>query len=136
MITKYYVDQNGVYLGGFSGALPPINSVEIPTPPTNGLDILTNGVWAAVPLTQADYMSKAQSIMDAQAQSMGYDNISTGISYAGDLFARFNAEGVALKTWRSLVWQSANATMTRVLAGEIAQPTLEEFELSLPGFTE
>ena len=35
MTTKYYVDQSGIYLGGFSEANPdiPPSSVEVPSPP-------------------------------------------------------------------------------------------------------
>lgn len=34
-MTKYYVDTNGNYLGGFDGvgAIPPVNSIEVPDPP-------------------------------------------------------------------------------------------------------
>jgi|TARA_R110002096_G_scaffold262406_1_gene455884 hypothetical protein len=85
--------------------------------------------------TQDQYMQKAQSVMDAQAQSMGYDNIFTAISYIGDPFPRFNDEAVALRAYRSQVWQHSNDLMAQVLAGDVAQPTLEEYEQGLPDFT-
>jgi len=85
--------------------------------------------------TQDQYMAKAQSVMDAQAQSLGYDSIFTGISYIGDPFKRFNDEAVALRAYRSNVWQHSNNLMAQVLAGEVSQPTLEEYEEGLPGFT-
>jgi len=85
--------------------------------------------------TQDQYMAKAQSVMDAQAQSLGYDSIFTGISYIGDPFKRFNDEAVALRAYRSNVWQHSNNLMAQVLAGEVSQPTLKEYEEGLPGFT-
>lgn len=39
MITKYFVDKNGAYLGGFVGAEPPLDAIEVPVPPVNGTDI-------------------------------------------------------------------------------------------------
>tara|TARA_R110000772_G_scaffold14947_1_gene42744 strand:- start:107 stop:508 length:402 start_codon:yes stop_codon:yes gene_type:complete len=84
---------------------------------------------------QDQYMQKAQSVMDAQAQSMGYDNIFTAISYIGDPYKKFNDEAVALRAYRSQVWQHSNDLMAQVLAGKVAQPTLEEYEQGLPDFT-
>lgn len=69
MTTKYYVDQSGNYLGGFSGyqpppvlvtpetgepyeelppyvyATPPAGAIEVPEPPETGLDKWVNGAW-------------------------------------------------------------------------------------------
>lgn len=44
-MTKYYVDPNGNYLGGFDGTQPPEGAVEILTPPEHGSDIYSNGAW-------------------------------------------------------------------------------------------
>lgn len=60
MDTKFYVDQEGNYLGGFSGyvsvdgpvyAQPPEGAIEISGPPNHGWQKydLTNNVW--LPLT-------------------------------------------------------------------------------------
>ena len=32
-MTRYFVNQQGDYIGGFDGAEPPPNSIEIPAPP-------------------------------------------------------------------------------------------------------
>ena len=45
-MTKYFVDDAGVYLGGFDGVEPPVNSIEITEPPTDGRMVLTDSVWA------------------------------------------------------------------------------------------
>lgn len=35
-ITKYFVDREGNYLGGFDGAEPPKGSIEVSAPPKDG----------------------------------------------------------------------------------------------------
>ena len=87
------------------------------------------------PLDEADYMAKAQNVMDEQAQSMGYDNIFTMISYVGDPLKKFNDEGQKALDYRSRVWQHSNKLMAQVLAGKVKQPTTEEYTKGLPGFT-
>jgi len=52
--TRYYVDANGNYLGGFAGAEPPAGSVEVPAPPQDARQIWSGGVWGAIPVTLAD----------------------------------------------------------------------------------
>lgn len=51
-MTRYFVDANGVYLGGFDGQseselaeLLPDNFVEISSPPEDGRDIYNGGTW-------------------------------------------------------------------------------------------
>jgi hypothetical protein len=49
-----------------------------------------------------------QRHLDATARQMGYDNIVTAISYADEnAVPRFQAEGQALRLWRSQVWAEA-----------------------------
>jgi hypothetical protein len=130
---KHYVDKDGNSLGDFEGSIPK-NGIEVPTRPGTGLDIWNGTSWDSPKPIQDQYMQKAQSVMNAQAQSMGYDNIFTAISYIGDPFKRFNDEAVALRAYRSRVWQHSNDLMAQVLAGDVAQPTLEEYEQGLPDF--
>lgn len=44
-MTKYYVDQDGNYLGGFDGAEPPSGSIEVDNPPEHGLDVWDGEKW-------------------------------------------------------------------------------------------
>jgi len=44
-MTKYYIDYEGIYLGGYDGADPPDNAIEIDAPPPHGLAKLINGQW-------------------------------------------------------------------------------------------
>lgn len=47
-MTKYFVDINGNYIGGFDGASPPIGSIEVPNPPQDGRQKWVNNAWAAL----------------------------------------------------------------------------------------
>jgi len=51
-MTKFYVDSDGKYLGGYDGATPPAGAIEVSTPPANGRDRYINGHWvvAGTPL--------------------------------------------------------------------------------------
>lgn len=86
-------------------------------------------------LTQGEYMGAVQRVLDAKAQERFYDNIATAASYAGDPDATFNAEGTALRAWRSAVWRYCYQQLDMVKQGEILQPTIDEFVASLPAFS-
>ena len=44
-MTRFFIDSQGNYLGGFDGALPPVGAIEIESPPVHGLDKFINGEW-------------------------------------------------------------------------------------------
>lgn len=47
MTTKFFIDANGKYLGGFTGAKPPDGAIEIDKPPAHGWDVYdrVNETW-------------------------------------------------------------------------------------------
>lgn len=47
-MTKYFVDGDGVYLGGFDGAEPPEGAIEVPEPPDDGRQIWNGSAWEPV----------------------------------------------------------------------------------------
>lgn len=49
-MTQYYVDQSGMYLGGFDGAVPPAGSLQVTTAPADALQMWVDGAWAALVL--------------------------------------------------------------------------------------
>lgn len=54
---------------------------------------------------QAEAVRVVQARLDTQAQSWGYDNIFTACTYADEpAVAQFQAEGQALRAWRSSTW--------------------------------
>ncbi len=48
-MIKYFVDPDGIYLGGFDGVEPPVGVVEVPVPPDHGLQRRVGGVWVDTP---------------------------------------------------------------------------------------
>lgn len=77
-----------------------------------------------------------QAYMDDMARMLGYDDIRTAVTYAEEpAVAKFQAEGQALRAWRSLVWAACYAHLALVEAGDAEIPTLEEAIAMLPLFT-
>lgn len=56
-MTKYFVDANGSYVGGFDGAEPPEGSVEVPEAPVDARQIWSETAWGDIPVTVPDRVS-------------------------------------------------------------------------------
>lgn len=75
-----------------------------------------------------------QSHLDTVAQSKGYDNILSAVSYAGSGHPVYDAEGLAFKVWRSECWDVAFAILGNVFAGTRQMPSSSDFVAELPVF--
>lgn len=76
-----------------------------------------------------------QGQLDAIARAYGYDGISSAVSYADEpAVPKFQAEGQALRAWRSLVWATCYELLAEVQAGERDEPTWEELLAELPAY--
>lgn len=74
-----------------------------------------------------------QAQLDAVARAYGYDGISSAVSYADEpAVPKFQAEGQALRAWRSLVWAACYELLAEVQAGGRDEPTWEELLADLP----
>lgn len=74
-----------------------------------------------------------QSHMDAAAQAMGYDDIKTAVTYADEpSVPRFQAEGQALRAWRSLVWAKCYQLLDEVQSGMRGRMTPDQVIAELP----
>lgn len=61
--THFYVDANGVQIGGFGdGATPPAGAIKVPKPPKDGRD-----VWDADKNKWVDYIPAPQPAPDRDA---------------------------------------------------------------------
>lgn len=79
------------------------------------------------------YESAVQNKLDEEARNLGYDNISTAVSYAEEpIVPKFQADGQKFRAWRSLCWAYAYDQLALVSSGEREQPTIEEFIAELP----
>ncbi|MDQ1183593.1 hypothetical protein [Agrobacterium larrymoorei] len=81
---------------------------------------------------QKKFTGAIQTHLDATASQRRYDSIHTAISYRDDPNPKFAAEAAALFAWRSAVWTYATDELDKVVAGERAIPTVEEFLAELP----
>ena len=78
---------------------------------------------------------RVQAALDAAAQALGYDDIKTAVTYADEpAVAKFEAEGKALRAWRSLVWAKCYEVLGQWQAGQVAEPSGAELIAMLPAF--
>lgn len=74
-----------------------------------------------------------QRELDRVAQSRGYDSIFTATTYAEEASVPvFQAEGRALRAWRSKVWALCYSLLAEVQAGQRPAPTADELLALLP----
>ena len=79
------------------------------------------------------YERAIQAHLDSTAQSAGYDDIYTVVTYAEEpSVTKFQNDGKAFRKWRSLVWDYTYEQLDLVVAGQRTKPTVEEFLLELP----
>lgn len=73
-----------------------------------------------------------QDLLDSTARGYGFDSILSAVSYLNDRNPEFSSNARKLFDWRSRVWTTAAQIKTKILSGEIQQPTDEEFLAMLP----
>lgn len=85
-------------------------------------------------LVQA-YEIAVQSFMDSKAQSFGYDDIKSAVTYAEEpAVLKFQTEGKAFRAWRSLCWAYCYEQLDKVQSNQRTVPTVEELVVELPTF--
>ena len=90
----------------------------------DGIPTLT----APPPPTQEQIIARMESMVQRHLDSVvgdrGYDSIYTACTYADEpAVAKFQAEGIAARRWRSQVWAYCHHVLDDVLAGRRAMPT-------------
>jgi hypothetical protein len=86
-------------------------------------------------LTQADYVSAIQAMLDAKATERKYFGIISACTYGDSTNATFKAEAQACIAWRDAVWAKAYDVLAQVQAGTLAQPTVAAMLAMLPTMT-
>ena len=81
------------------------------------------------------YENAVQAHLDATAQTRGYDNTYTCLSYMKSTYEIWNRESNAFNAWRDSVWRKAHEILNAFMAGAIPQPTVEEVIAQLPKIT-
>lgn len=125
----FFISADGLYHEGDAQQ----GDIEVPQRPSH-LYRWSGTAWV-YGAAQADYVMAVQAMLDAKARERGYDDIASAATYAGDPDPVFNAEGTACKAWRSQIWRQCYADLAKVRAGQMAQPTVEDFVASLPALT-
>lgn len=77
-----------------------------------------------------------ESLLNDKAEELGYDNYLTCISWAGDEDPQFNAEGTALKNWRSAMYAKAKQMRETMTDAQISAYDLSKLAADTPAFVE
>ena len=81
------------------------------------------------------FQTAVQQSLDDRAKLAGYDGILSAITYAEEpSVPKFQAEGIAFRAWRSVVWAACYDILASVQAGEREEPTLDALLVELPVF--
>ena len=73
-----------------------------------------------------------QRHLDAAVADRSYASAAAAVSYVGDPNPQWDAEGRAVRDWRSAVWTACFSALDAVLAGERPPLTPEEMVAELP----
>lgn len=122
-VDETYIETNNAVLRGYDGGLYYEDELPIPPEPTE------EEKAAAL---QAQYTAPIQSILDGEAQKLGYDNCLSVCSYVDTGVSKYDTEGKAFRQWRSDVWSKAFELLEQIKAGEATMPTEEELKAYLP----
>jgi hypothetical protein len=82
--------------------------------------------------TVKQYTEAVQQHLDTKARERNYDSVLSACTYATSTNARFQAEAQACVEWRDAVWSQCYATMSAVLSGHQAPPSVADLINSLP----
>lgn len=107
------------------------NAVERNLNPAEIASILENNTLPSL----QDYKSAVQLFMDNKANSFGYDDIKSAVTYAEEpSVPKFQREGKSFRAWRSLCWAYCYEQYSKVQNKERTVPSVLELVLELPSF--
>ncbi len=88
-MTKYFVDDNGAYLGGFDGAEPPKGSIEVPEAPDDARQTWNGKAWSAPPAARRLVLKSVVQarIIDAGKMPQAYAMLTGNAVYFARWFA-------------------------------------------------
>ncbi len=86
--------------------------------------------------TRRDLESSLRTFLDGEAITLGYDSITVAATYADEAaVSKYQTEGIALRAWRSEVWEVVEQIFSDIDAETRTQPTIDEFIAELPAYT-
>tara|TARA_R110000803_G_scaffold169604_2_gene232630 strand:+ start:929 stop:1375 length:447 start_codon:yes stop_codon:yes gene_type:complete len=85
--------------------------------------------------TQDEYTAAIQKHLDELAVANGFNSILTAVSYADEPSVKsFQDLGIAMRAWRSLVWESAYTSIASFEESSEPQPSIAEVLAGLPSY--
>jgi hypothetical protein len=111
------------------------NAHIVETTPTGSIEYTYEIVANEPPSVEAvkkAYENAVQAHLDATAQSRGYTDTYTCLSYKDSTDETWHREAWAFNSWRDAVWHRCHEILNAFMAGEIEQPTVEEVIALLP----
>lgn len=127
----------------FVGEYPPeaaewcnANNARIDETTKVGAEVRTFEIVANEPPTMEEikkvYENAVQAHLDATAQTRGYDNSYTCLSYHKSTNEVWRTDSAIFNAWRDSVWNKCYEILNAFMAGWIEQPTIEEVIAQLP----
>jgi hypothetical protein len=84
-------------------------------------------------LFQLEIETAIQNKLDTVAISWGYDDMRSAVSYADEpAVPKFQAEGKALRAWRSLIWAAAGQLLAEFQSSPVAITSIGQVLAQLP----
>lgn len=84
---------------------------------------------------RAQKLAAIQAHLDALARARGFRGIFDAVTFADEpAVPKFQAEGKALRAWRSLVWEKANEILEQADESTNPMPTDSDLIAALPQF--
>ncbi|HEX7687337.1 MAG TPA: hypothetical protein VF453_06510 [Burkholderiaceae bacterium] len=148
-MTRYYSKStSGFYVDAIHGEAMPTDAVEISDDDygalmtaqasgksivagADGKPVATDPPAPTIDQQRATLSRAVQAHLDAVAKSNGYDSMATAVTYADEpAVPTYQADGKALRAWRSEVWSAALA----LINAQGALPTAAAILAALPAY--
>jgi len=82
---------------------------------------------------KSDYVASVQRFLDQTAKTAGYQDLKDAITYAEEpSVPKFQADGLAFRTWRSLCWAYCYEQLDAIEQDKRKAPTSAELVAELP----
>lgn len=83
--------------------------------------------------SKTEYVANVQAFLDRSAKAAGYNDLKDVITYADEpSVPKFQADGLAFRTWRSLCWAYCYDQLAAIEQGKRKTPTSAELVTELP----
>jgi hypothetical protein len=131
-MSKFFIDQNSKYIGGFDGATPPANAIEIPSAPEHAENIWDGTSWVKSPAQIIQELEAAvDKHIDSVAKADKWDSRITCTIRAGYPNPWQN-KAIAFGQWMDACYAHCIQVQNDVAAGTRPIPTEAELIAELP----